>query len=96
MDDAHGTEPQEDRLSRLSAASLHTNESLDIDAALQAEMSSVRFLTGAAAVTLNDAAQVDDPLVLDIDTADVERLQQASQGEAFFDARTGGWRISAR
>ena len=44
----------------------------------------------------NDAAQVDDPLVLDIDTADVERLQQASQGEAFFDARTGGWRISAR
>ena len=60
MDDAHGTEPQEDRLSRLSAASLHTNESLDID------------------------------------TADVERLQQASQGEAFFDARTGGWRISAR
>ena len=60
MDDAQGTEPQEDRLSRLSTASLRINESLGFD------------------------------------PADVERLQQASQGEAFFDARTGGWRISAR
>ena len=32
MDDAHGTAPPADRLSRLTAASLHINENLGFDA----------------------------------------------------------------
>ena len=48
MDDAHGSAPPGDRLSRLSAASLRINESPDFDTALQGVLDSARSLTGAA------------------------------------------------
>ena len=47
MDDALGTQPQGDRLSRLSQASLRINKSLDIDTIPQAVMSSAQSLTDA-------------------------------------------------
>ena len=47
MENVRGTTPPGDRLSRLSQASLHTNESLDIDTALQAVMNSARSRTDA-------------------------------------------------
>ena len=49
MENVRGTTPPGDRLSRLSQASLHTNESLDIDTALQAVMNSARSLTDVPA-----------------------------------------------
>ena len=51
MDVALGTQPQGDRLSRLSQASLRINESLDFDTALQGVLDSARSLTGAAVQT---------------------------------------------
>ncbi len=77
-----------ERLSRLSAASLRINESLDVDAALQALMESARSLTDApyaAIITLDDSGAVDDHLVLGFDPADVEQLWQAPEGEMFFE-----------
>ena len=88
-----------ERLTRLSQASLRINESLDVDAALRAVMDSARSLTQApyaAIITLDDAGQVDDHLVLGWDPADVERLWQAPQGQVFFqylNALTGPLRI---
>ncbi|MCY4448584.1 MAG: hypothetical protein OXE02_07030, partial [Chloroflexi bacterium] len=41
------TEPAGDRLSRLSAASLRINESLDFDTVLQGVLDSARSLTAA-------------------------------------------------
>ena len=58
-----GTEPPGDRLTRLSAASLRINESLDVYAALQAVMDGARSLTDspyASIVTLDGAGRVDD------------------------------------
>ncbi len=81
------TEPSSGRLSLLSAASLRINESLDVDAALQAVMESARSLTHApyaAIITLDDSGAVDDHLVLGFDPADVERLWQAPEGEKLF------------
>ena len=45
MDDAHGSAPQEDRLSRFSQASLRINESLEFDTVLQGVLDSPRSLT---------------------------------------------------
>ena len=96
---ALGGELPGERLTRLSAASLRINESLDVDAALQAVMDSARSLTQApyaAIVTLDDSGRVEDHLVLGWDPADVERLWQAPQGQVFFqylNALTGPLRI---
>ena len=85
---AQGTEHPGDRLSRLSQASLRINESLDVDAALQAVMEGARSLTQtpyAAIITLDASGAVEDHLVLGLDPGDVERLWQAPEGEAFFE-----------
>ncbi len=77
-----------DRLSRLSQASLRINESLDVDAALQAVMEGACSLTNApyaAIITLDDSGAVEDHLVLGFDPGDVERLWQAPEGEVFFE-----------
>ncbi len=76
------------RLSRLSAASLRINESLDIDTALQAVMDSARSLTHApfaSIITLDDSGQVEDHLVLGFEPGYLERLWQAPQGQTFFE-----------
>ena len=96
---APGGELPGERLTRLSQASLRINESLDVDAALQAVMDSARSLTHApyaSIITLDDSGQVDDHLVLGFDPADVERLWRAPQGQVFFqylNALTGPLRI---
>ena len=96
---AQRTEPQADRLARLSAASLGINERLDVDAALQAVMDGARALTDApyaAIITLDDSGAVDDHLVLGFDPGDVEQLWQAPDGPrlfAYLDALPGPLRI---
>ena len=77
-----------ERLSRLSAASLRINESLDIDTALQAVMDSARSLTHApfaSIITLDDSGQVEDHLVMGFEPGYLERLWQAPQGQTFFE-----------
>ena len=88
-----------ERLSRLSAASLRINESLDVETALQSVMDSARSLTGAThavITTLDDSGRVEDHLVAGLDPDDVERLWQAPQGQMFFEylnALTGPLRV---
>ncbi len=82
------TKPMEDRLSRLSQASLRINESLDVDAALRAVMARARSLTRAPYLVitiLDDSGRVDDHLALGLDPDDVERLWQAPEGTRFFE-----------
>ena len=55
---ASGTDSPGGCLSRLSAASLRINESLDVDGALRAVI-----------ITLDDSGRVDDRLVLGFDLA---------------------------
>ena len=53
----------QDRLSRLSKASLRINESLDLDTVLQEVVDSARSLTGArygGIITLNESGQLQD------------------------------------
>ena len=81
------TEPADDRLTRLSEASLRINESLDVDAALRAVMDGARSLTGAPYVvitTLDDSGAVEDHLVLGLDPGEAEQLWQAPEGQGFF------------
>lgn len=75
-----------ERPSRLSAASVRINESLDMGAALEAVMDSARSLTRApyaAIITLDASGQVEDHLVLGFHAADVERLWQVHKGRCF-------------
>ena len=68
----NGTDSPGDRLSRLSAASLRINGSLDFDTVLQGVLDSARSLTAAryGVMTLLDhAGRVDDRLVLGLDLA---------------------------
>ena len=88
MEDAHHRRRGTDRLSRLSAASVRINESLDVDTALRAVMDSARCLTDApyaSIITLDALGRVEDHLVLGFDPDDVERLWQAAQGPMFFE-----------
>ena len=60
---ANGTDSPGDRLSRLSAASLRINESLDFETVLQGALDSARSLTAArygVMTLLDDAAAVED------------------------------------
>ncbi len=77
-----------ERLSRLSAASQHINESLDVDTALRAVMDSARSLTRApfaSIITLDDSGWVEEHLVLGFEPGYLERLWQAPQGQTFFE-----------
>ena len=81
-------EPPEDRLSRLSRASLLINESLDVDTALQAVMEGARSLTRAPyslITTLDESGQVEDYHVLGVTTEVEELLWQAPEGPRFFE-----------
>ena len=83
-----GMASPEDRLARLSQASLRINESLEVDTALRAVMDGARSLTRAThavITTLDDAGRVEDHLALGLDPGDTERLWQAPQGEIFFE-----------
>ncbi len=81
-------EPQGDRFRRLSEASLRINESLDVNTALRAVMDSARSLTRAThsvITTLDDSGQVEDHMVMGLESGDVERLWQAPGGQTFFE-----------
>ena len=92
-------ENRDDRLSRLSQASLRINESLDVDTALRAVMDGARSLARApyaAITTLDDSGRVEEHLALGLDPGDVERLWQAPEGLRLFEylnALTGPLRV---
>ncbi len=72
-----GTDPAGDRLSRLSAASLRINESLDFDTVLQGVLDSARSLTAArygVMTLLDDAGRVEDFLASGMTAEEAERL----------------------
>ena len=77
-----------ERLSRLSAASLRINESLDLEAALRGVLDGARSLTGAAyalITTLDAAGEVEDHLVAGISDGDAERLWLNPDGPRLFE-----------
>ena len=68
-------EAPRERLSRLSAASQHIGESLDMDSARR-----LTHAPYASIITLDAPGLVEDNLVLGLDPGDVERLWQAPRG----------------
>ena len=81
-----------DRLSRLSAASLRINESLDFDVVLQGVLDSACVLTGAryGVITLPDrAGQVQDVLFHGLTPEEARQFDALPDGPAFF-AYLGG------
>ena len=89
----------QDRLSKLTEASLRINASLDVEAALQAMMDSARSLTRAPyslITTLDASGRVEDYLVLGMNSDDADRLWQAPGGYGLFkylNALTGPLRV---
>ncbi len=97
---AHRMERPGDRLSRLSAASLRINESLDIGEVLQGVLDSARALTDARyalITTLDDSGQVDDFLVAGLSDAETRQLWQMSGALeliGYLSAMTGPLRVA--
>ena len=80
-----------ERLSRLSAASLRINESLDFDAVLQGALDSARSLTGArygVLTTLGDDGSVEDFLSSGLTAEESELVWLMPQGERIFESLT--------
>ena len=77
-----------ERLTRLSEASLHINESLDLDAVLQGVLDSARALTDARyalITTLDDAGHIEDFLVSGLSDEESMRLWEMPDGPRFFE-----------
>ena len=95
-----GSEPTGDRLSRLSAASLRINESLDLEEVLQGVLDSARALTDARyalITTLDDSGKVDDFLVAGLTDDEAGRLWQMPGGLElieYLSAMTGPLRVA--
>ena len=88
--DARDSEIQSlrDRLSRLSAASLRINESLDFDAVLQGVLDSARSLTGAsygAFVLLDDSGGIEDFLSSGLTAEEAQQMWDLADGMRFFE-----------
>ncbi len=76
------------RLARLSQASLRINESLDLDAVLRSVLDSAQDLTDARyalITTLDQDTQVEDYLVSGLTPDEADQLWQMPQGQQFFD-----------
>ena len=89
---ARGADPAGDRLSRLSAASLRINESLDFDVVLQGALDSARSLTGArygVMTLLGDGGVVEDFLSSGLSGEESELLWLMPEGLSIFQALTG-------
>ncbi len=85
-------EPQGDRLSRLSAASLRINESLDFDQVLQGALDSARSLTGArhgVMTLIGDDGALEDFLSSGLSGEESEQLWLMPDGLRIFQALTG-------
>ena len=81
----------QERLSRLSQASLRINESLDFDAVLQGALDSARSLTGArygVMTLLDDAGEVQDFLSSGLTDEESGRLWLLPEGLRIFQALT--------
>ena len=84
-------EALQQRLSRLSQASLRINESLDFDTVLQGVLDSARSLTGArygVMTLLDEDGQVQDFLSSGLTAGESERLWQMPEGLGVFQALT--------
>ncbi len=82
----------EERLSRLSEASLRISESLDFDTVLQEVVDDARALTAsryAALTVLNNDGQPSDLIVSDLSGEERQRLWDAPEGAAFFTYLSG-------
>ena len=80
-----------ERLSRLSAASLRINESLDFDAVLQGALDSARSLTAArygVMTTLDDEGGVEDFLSSGLTAEESERVWNMPEGLRIFELLT--------
>ena len=77
-----------ERLTRLSEASLHINESLDLGAVLQGVLDSARALTDASyalITTIGQSGQVEDFLVSGLSDEESMRLWEMPDGPRFFE-----------
>ena len=86
------SDPAGDRLSRLSAASLRINESLDFDTVLQGVLDSARSLTAArygVMTLLDDAGRVEDFLSSGMTGEEAERLWLTPDRWQLFESLTG-------
>ncbi len=84
-------EALQERLSRLSEASLRINESLDFDAVLQGVLDSARFLTAArygVMTLLDDQGGVQDFLSSGLTAVENENLWRMPEGERILEALT--------
>ena len=84
-------EALQERLSRLSEASVRINESLDLDTVLQGVLDSARSLTAArygVMTLLDDAGQVLDFLSSGMTAQESERLWRMTEGPSIFQALT--------
>ena len=82
------TAAHDDRLSRMSEASVRINESLDLDEVLRGVVDSARSLTDARyglITTSNDAGQVQDYVVSGLRAEEAERLWAMEGGLEFFE-----------
>ncbi len=81
-------EALQNRLSRLSEASLHINESLDLDAVLQGILDSARSLTDARygmIATLDDSGQVDAFLASGLTAEESQQVWEMPEGLKLFE-----------
>ena len=82
----------EERLSRLSAASLRINESLDFDTVLQEVVDGARTLTAsryAAITVLDEAGQLSDFIVSGLTREEHQGLWDMPEGPGFFEYLSG-------
>ena len=89
---ASGTEPPGDRLSRLSAASLRINDSLDFDTVLQGVLDSARSLTAArygVMTLLDDGGRVQDLLSSGMTGEEAAQLWLTPDRWRLFESLTG-------
>ncbi|MDE2823785.1 MAG: GAF domain-containing protein, partial [Chloroflexota bacterium] len=78
----------QERLSRLSDASLRINESLDLDDVLQGVLDSARALTGArygVITTLDDRERMEDLRVSGLTVEEARRIWEIPDGQRFFE-----------
>ena len=78
----------QERLSRLSDASLRINESLDLDDVLQGVLDSARVLTGArygVITTFDDKERMEDLRVSGLSVEEARRIWDIPDGQRFFE-----------
>ncbi len=82
----------QERLTRLSEASLRINESLEFDAVLQGALDSARTLTGSrygVMILMDDEGRVEDYLASGLTTPETEGLWLMPDGPRIFESLTG-------